>query len=1832
VCSEAVAAALVPALEDFPDIAAAVRLDPQERHERAELDAFDLVVVVVETELTPSIRVALGFQSLVIARPGRLPSTMNGAALDEINGALQGREVSTYEKATDVSIAVRRSLEARRVGVPTTVELGVETPLGKRRAEAQHFFATGRVQKAVAAYEGVIAEAEQRNLKSDLQAARLGLALSFLALERLDDARAVARALEVEHVAKAAHLTVVRLLTALELSAEATPFIAALSDDAELEAFNTMLSNSVPEAVPQTPDLVMQAVALLTQEHRFATAADWLRTCFDKVRGNVLLSVFYIERVAVLLEEWCWNVPGDNPVDASSLTQLLNDAAALSAAIELEGLAASIATRLVRAELGIASRTYDDPRVNELGAKLAELAGPPPDDVFVVALRTALRGEVDEAMALLSSVQPEWRGRMQQLSVGFEAGRVAESTKALQALAVEYPDVPIVQAELTRRLVDQNRVLDALPAARQSYRLLPGIGQLLYLAHALIVSGASDEAAALLREVPSPDARIAGLLAQAIESNQLLEALSLWATYLDAYPLDWRSQLRLINLMARANRFDMARERAWTIVEKNPLLAPPGLFFEAAVLQDAFGTDPERTTRIKWLWEALDRRPADDTDVNRVRMLIWLHLSERVPLPKPDFALAEGAVISVESAQGAEILETAHRQAKLVRHLYEEGHISVLCAFPAISDDPASYVFSLGKTSYLPAGEPTLAEPPTLGTHGCVRLGVLEILAIARLDLLGDMEARLAAGLRVHVFDDVIDALSRIVLTRALAHSDVTRDEAKRLLMVATSGSFVEAEASETETWLDSASDRVALLQELKRRGAISSRTYERLAKEQAVDAREPPPLSNDAVGVTMPTLRWLLDNQLIDVASTVERRLLVRRNEIAELRAAIVQADEGMQVQQLAERAYRWLAERIAAKSVVSEPRRAPRLGVLRPVAHESMQNSVIQAASELEAVVGAECISVQLDPFVRDLFSRTFIPQSLRTLQDHSALTTAQARYEPARRRMQSFAWFVSQLAPERSAELLEELLTWGDAAAFTGHSLRQLVLEYPSLQGRAATILEKTERAAVDVSHARHFSAAMLLARAHGEFFVLSLDGDSKAEIGVRWRPLLDRMHRLSAPQKLWLLDFVLTAMVGGAETGFESKDGVTYTLSSDTPLGAAADEVLAWCAQEPLDLLAHVISEIVVSMDKLAADGPGVVRLAPLILFLRAASPDGLSLTHPRIEPIAILSAFWESKPLEKLDVTFGFSVENGPVETVKVLLEQVMADAVQATREKRAGITFSTSAMHFKYSLREGVAIEAEVPTIAVLMRLDASSRRVLARELSGHIGASDGVIYQLLQRVIDTPDDMGLLRDLARRAVLSPMRQIRVVPGLAAFLPDLLLKLRTPDTGNQLRSLLSEASTTGDAVARFDENVPSWITRDDALGLVTSTALVPGGLGWTWAVSCVELDRGEDLKRAEYFMMHPEVAHFGELWWAIATTWLAAACGSEDQRASFEQNLEAVLASVIATPRRGQHEADSIAALREVVRKCETDASAVVWMTYRLYGWWFLQLRNSHGTIDDGLRDLASSGVGQRASGSDDAADPQSWPSGYDVRLVAVLSAISECSARVELWLKAKSLPEWKLTLGDSSRKALAAIAERNIEPEVVSSPSMAWLPPLRPAMTALAALWMNGGRFIDLQQTARERWISWLPLVEADDRTRPRAFVQQVLWFATKDLDDLSPLEAALLIDRIAKSTAPSVTTSPIAAVTVATAAGKNLVPLEQAWEYVKRHVGNADAEKVVALILLDSVASVHPGETEFYLLKILRVLGRDVDALTSRELVARDPLFEGQEKLRNLVLANLA
>jgi hypothetical protein len=250
------------------------------------------------------------------------------------------------------------------------------------------------------------------------------------------------------------------------------------------------------------------------------------------------------------------------------------------------------------------------------------------------------------------------------------------------------------------------------------------------------------------------------------------------------------------------------------------------------------------------------------------------------------------------------------------------------------------------------------------------------------------------------VFEDVIDSLSRILLTRSLQHADARREDANRLLVAATSGALAEVEDSRNATWIDSISDRAVLLRRLKERGAISSRMFTRLVSELSnTEIGEEQRAGDDATGVTIQTLRWLLDNHLVEIASPADARLFVLRDDIAALKATISQADEDMQVLRLADRAYRWLADRIAAHAVSTEARRQPSIGPLRPLAHEAMPNSIVQAASELEAIIDRRCYSVQIDPFVRDLFSRTFVPQSLRTLLDHPALLAARARYEPAR-----------------------------------------------------------------------------------------------------------------------------------------------------------------------------------------------------------------------------------------------------------------------------------------------------------------------------------------------------------------------------------------------------------------------------------------------------------------------------------------------------------------------------------------------------------------------------------------------------------------------------------------------------------------------------------------------------------------------------------------------------------------------------------------------------------------------------------------------------------------
>jgi tetratricopeptide (TPR) repeat protein len=690
--------------------------------------------VVADSEFTPGLGVALSCEPLIIARAARLSWSTTGPALDALNGALSGREVTTFERSTEICSAVRRWVEARRVGVPTAVESTANTPLAKEREAAKLLFASGNLSAAVLAYETVIAESDRFNLPADLHAGRLGLALALLALGRLDDARAVARTLDAGQIATQALLTSVRLLTALELKDEAIPFVAALGNDPELRAFNALLVNTVPGSPPQSPDLVMQGVALLTEEHRFGTAADWLEKSFEKASKSALISVSYIERIAVLLDGWSWTPPGDDPLAAATITRLLNKAQALGASLKRGELSDNVNIRLLRAELGLAITTFDEQEERVLTAKLSALTALPTNDIYAVALKTALRGNLDEAMSLLGTMQPEWRGRMQRLNLRFLSGNIEEATDELLALALEHPNVPVIHGELTRRLVETDRIRDALPIARQSYRLLPGIGQGMYLAHTLIVSGQSDEAESLLREIGSPDPRLAGLLAQSIESRHILEALALWDRYLDAFPSDWRSQRHVIDLMARASRLDMACERAWTLVERDVVGAPAELLLEAAILQFAFGPETQRTERITWLWMALDQRPAGDAATDRAKLLIWLHLSANVPLPRPAFeGSPAGGATEIESAEAKMALADSLRHARDLRKLYDLGHVAVLCSFPTISEDPASYVHSLGVSNHLPSGERTPDRAPALSATSCVHLGVLEILALIRL-------------------------------------------------------------------------------------------------------------------------------------------------------------------------------------------------------------------------------------------------------------------------------------------------------------------------------------------------------------------------------------------------------------------------------------------------------------------------------------------------------------------------------------------------------------------------------------------------------------------------------------------------------------------------------------------------------------------------------------------------------------------------------------------------------------------------------------------------------------------------------------------------------------------------------------------------------------------------------------------------------------------------------------------------------------------------------------------------------------------------------------------
>lgn len=1810
--------------------------DATVERESIELSSFDHVVVIVAAQMTRTLELALAIENVLVMSPATIKAEhlidSNIGALQEV---LRGHAPLIFTSPLNARAELRGRLRRPKAPILSFVEA---PPATTARDHARELYQRGQIGDALYLYDSIVNDGEIA--EPEHEAALLGAILCLIAMGREADARIRASSLRVPALTSTARLTAARAFAALSMDRSVD-----VSDEEadELRAFNELRIGNVPATIPTTPDLALQAAMLLIQEKRFETAATWALTVSEKASSHAPLGVFFAEVVALLVEGWSWDAPSDSPLRHETAIELLSAFATIEALPE-HPLDKSLRVRLLRASLQVAMRTADLTKADELARNLDGLGVPPPGgEAFTSAIEAAKRGDLDEATRMLGVAEPEWRGRFQRATMLFLANQPAAGLATLLELTVQVPGVPVVETEAARRLIAQRKYDEALPHAESAFLLLPGIGQRLMFAECLLVFDQDERAADLLRAYADRDARARVLFAQAIEKTNLSEALIQWARHLEAHSEDWHSHIHVIILHAHSGALKIAADLAWTLVQARNTDLPSPILFQAALLQNAAPVEAEeRVRRIAQIHAILEKRGRREDDT--LRVLLWQHLRNREALPASNLRGFLEPVVAPGSEDDRAQVELQRELRKHLNLLYSWGHVSLQAASHFLADDQAQLVLRLGDDISLTSGEPSDAAQTetTLSAYKELHLGLLELFALGRLSLLQSLSERLGPSLKLRVFDDVPVDLLQIVLELSQEQPNEQLLQATRLVAAAESGHVTITDEKSDIRWVsvttqDEESDLASFLAWLRDSGGLSVNTYGRASA--GLPGPQPRSTFSEPIGLRASALRWLVERDLLAIVSrALGDKLRLLKSDLAELRSTIHRAGQRAAALTLATQTHTWLGAQQLAGTAAIIPRRSVTLPAVRPNTIDAQLSSIVFALSSKEEVVdNPDRALVALDAFVRDLFSSpVFLPRSLNAFQWTGDLFRAtRQRYASTTKQVHGLAWLVNQLVPERNNELTEELLLWGDSSAFSPHSLLQLARDYPSFAGRAARILSSQEVALFESRHAQHPAIHFALAKVEAGFLKLSLSSVDGSTVNGWWRALLARWHKVNAPQKVWLLGFVMSALVDSAPSAFVPLHGTDrFQMSSDSTVDAAAGALAAWSEDDSSDVLGHVVTEILLTIDRERKGAPDIVILTPIVMLLTKAAPprDLISLSHSWMEPFVILSRTWPSDPLaemfERLELPDG--------ATLQITFSDLLAHAVALTEEKPAEVLFGLTGARFKWPLSQTHHMVAEVPLEAILLSAKPEVIKALGVAVASKVGPFDGALYELMIRLVTDPTDNIHRRAFALRAVSSPMRLVRRMPGMLAYwgLPFALPKAINITKIDELKTLLSEPlqSSQESATSRLAGYVSTiWKERHDLATIVGQSARFPGGMGWQWAVRALELEDDEELSRAKRLLGRPASAHFGELWWCIATEWIRAANADDLQaRQQFAGAVDELLKHLIHSSQRGKMEARALSCVRGVVARLGATGNDALWLTYRLFGWWFAIAVNHQSGIDVALEDLAR-GRQPNQLMVNDAAEPLQWTDDFDIRLSSVLNVLAVGPDLVTHWTRENGKPAWSTPLSSESIDTFIACASIDIGDEPDSSDAMDWVPPIRTSTAALAALFRNGGKFGMLPVSVRREWLSWIPMTEEEEQRRPRTAVLQLIHFATMELAELSLLEGALLADRCLNSTAPNLQKSPITAVAIALTAGRKFIPLDDAFARIMPHLEDTDIGRAFVAIYLDSVLAVEPTRARQDALRVLTRIGRDVSDASLIEAVKTEPSFSSRESARSRLLAAL-
>ena len=1711
--------------------------------------------------------------------------------------------VKTLRAADEVSDAVRGGRKApdpkALVACVEVFEAEVERGFEVDNKNASEHFEQGRYAEARDAYRAMLdrarsmierAEAADRpSLRRWVARCQLNMALASLNLQELDAGRALILAITAEDLPLRGKL---ELAGALILTGEREKAEEILPNEADMaegdrtrlvEVRQTieLLDGRVPDPLADSAAIYILAASVLVTRGNLATAAECALGAIQRSKGNALTVAFAVQPLTEALRRTVLELPPDAELISVDRRDVVVKAleAYFSELSKSHDLPATVREDMNKFETifhGL-NKDTDWLPTKSFSDDNDQIIGETTDNPRKLAYRLALDGRTEEALRalLLDHDTHPWRGRFDRVEMLALSKQLDRALDEILALAHDFPDRARVEFLAAELCASQGRASDALKHAERAYAQLPGKGYRLLLVNQRLDNDQAEGAWDLVKDHEDDSPRALYTRARAArQTGRFEEAQRALHGYVKRRPEDGHTRVTLAQIVYRLHRYEEAAAISWNAFADHGDRLNLDALSDCGMLQRIPGPlDAEQRRKILEVAARIKARFSGNAKAEQQRLSLLMTLGD---IPEEagaidfDLLVRDGrAMIGTGITELADFVNQRNTLVDAVTRLARLGAVPTTTAVAVFNSPLALVITRIFDRTRHAAGLllcPPISQsnqPPALQLEGATLLiSDLELVLLEALEIIPTLREALGPDGRLVLFPSAWHRVDKDFATLRITDPSQLADTEALLRQIEQ----LQALAPDTRAPRDDVA--------AARQAGAAIVTYEALADVQRISPKAflrylhsqgylddaqcakimpcfpvesgihqslPEPLPERIVVSWFFVEKLFQQGALQAVFEAYHGRLFVGPGVVPWFRS---QRDEKANTLRAAE-----LAEQVSRRLVegwINEvtPPTVTDLPPLRELAQGWSQELILEPLQDILTYRYAVLEHPTWWRLSAEFYGSSSLgaPDLVTWLDwpNEDAYLAIVQKVRRAALKDLTMPALVRLLMPDaRDADpRLLKLAELGFPDALGSQEMLRLERRYQGLdKAEPKRVLDNQEWMARTPQHLGGEHARLQLVRTYSatifETFLAPERALSEKKFVID--ALLRRQEIIGAESASNTLDQTLAFLAARTADSWQTvwkQQGERHVLDLDGPIASLWQCLSAWSGDDGSRRAAHgrAIREVWRILSG-TPDGPPRIVAAALKLAhwdSRKVS-QGISFMEPETEAAAILSFRWKESPFPRHDyddlLAHGTELLVGNIEFIH-------------PREADFSVFFG----------EEDKPVLVRVPIEALFLRAPLDTQQSVVKRLKAVQGPYDGILYEFLNAIEESPDSAKLRDDYAKYAAVALFRLVQDDP---AFIRIWGQSRRfgasdSPRRIEELRRILSEPaelpSEKSFNTILFERITTGfWADREDNGMLFLMASEIPGTLpSVTVHPWLTQGDYDENVRRCLDRLDHADESPIARIAGDVVFLRVAAARrplvkfpeGEIDLRDVLPSRLERLLEKVMAPPVAGTLGAAEAALLRvcgEVIQRLASPAVLSIreglWLTYRLFQWLCRQL---DAISPDARRDGILRLVAQAPPPAEqrDILDPFGFGRDlFDQRLAAVLHSLGAMEDLVEAFQRqeqpaAAALKPRSVSSPALEDKLLRLARGAYVGPSLSSE--LDWNAPGNiPDLSLNALLHLNSERFDELSSEARIRRFEALPDdPQALEKTSPAAlsFAQRVVLAAADVAASLEAAERTLL------------------------------------------------------------------------------------------------------------------